>query len=190
MTYQHLDKPSYFFALCFKLHKVCLSAFVLLCFQVTANADTFALSNQPLRFADFFQLPIGSHGLQLTPKLLQAQGTRVELTGYMVLQENGSKPGQFFFTPRPVRMSEHADGDADDLPPSTVLVKLAPAQSSWIVPHTQGMIRLHGILSVGRQETEDGRVHWVQLQLDPEAIKNLNALEYATYLHSLQHRHR
>jgi hypothetical protein len=107
----------------------------------------------------------------------------------MVQQENGSKPGQFFFTPRPVQMSEHADGDADDLPPATVLVTLAPAQAAWWVPHTSGLIQLEGTLSVGRQEAPDGRVTWVQLQLNPEATRGMNAMEFAGHLHALQHRH-
>jgi len=125
----------------------------------------------------------------MSTALLQAQGKNVTLTGYMVQQENGAKPGQFLFTPRPVQMSEHADGDADDLPPATVLVKLAPEQAEWVVPHTRGLIQLQGRLSVGRQEGADGRVTWVQLQLNPDATRGMNTFEFANYLHSLQHRH-
>lgn len=149
---------------------------------MTANAQT-------LSFKDFFQFPVGPRGLEFSPVLQQAAGKQVLLTGYMVQQENGSKPGQFFLTPRPVQMSEHADGDADDLPPATVLVKLAPEQNSWTIPHTRGLIQLQGTLSVGRQEASDGRVTWVQLQLNPEATRGMNAFEFAELLHSLQHRH-
>jgi hypothetical protein len=156
----------------------------LLAFQCAVPA-----SAQPLRFSDFFQFPVGPRGLVLSPALQQAAGKQVVLTGYMVQQENGSKPGQFFFTPRPVQMSEHADGDADDLPPATVLVTLAPAQAAWWVPHTSGLIQLEGTLSVGRQEAPDGRVTWVQLQLNPEATRGMNAMEFAGHLHALQHRH-
>lgn len=118
-----------------------------------------------LSFKEFFQFPVGPRGLDIHPRLQQANGQAVRLRGYMVQQDHGSQRGQFFFTPRPVQMSEHADGDADDLPPATVLVKLAPAQSTWVVPHTVGLIELAGTLSVGRQEADDGRVTWVQLQL-------------------------
>ena len=86
-------------------------------------------------------------------------------------------------------MSEHSDGDADDLPPATVLVKLAPEQATWLVPHARGLIELQGKLSVGRQEAADGRVTWVQLQLNPEATKGMNAAEISNYLHSQQHPH-
>lgn len=164
----------------------------LMAFQClhTANAQTPQTPvAQALRFSDFFKAPVGPLGLEVNPSLLHAAGKQVMLTGYMVQQENGSKPGQFFFTPRPVQMSEHADGDADDLPPATVLVKLAPEQAAWLVPHTRGLIQLQGMLLVGRQEAPDGRVTWVQLQLNPEATRGMNTFEFAGYLHSLQHQH-
>ena len=86
-------------------------------------------------------------------------------------------------------MSEHADGDADDLPPATVLVQLAPEQAHWMVPHARGLMELQGTLSVGRQEADDGRVTWVQLQLSPDATRGMDPLEFSNHLHSLQHRH-
>ncbi len=130
-------------------------------------SHTSTPSPELLSFKDFFQWPVGPRGLDIHPRLQQANGQPVRLRGYMVQQDHGSHRGQFLFTPRPVQMSEHADGDADDLPPATVLVKLAPAQSTWVVPHTPGLIELAGVLSVGRQEADDGRVTWVQLQLQP-----------------------
>ena len=155
----------------------------------TTPAATPATVAQPLRFGDFFKFPVGPRGLELSPVLQQASGQQVLLTGYMVQQENGSQPGQFFFTPRPVQMSEHADGDADDLPPATVLVKLAAEQSNWVIPHTRGLVQLQGTLAVGRQEASDGRVTWVQLQLPPSATRSMNPREWAGHLHGLQHRH-
>jgi hypothetical protein len=153
------------------------------------NTARSANEAEPLLFKDFFRFPVGPRGLEIAPKLQQAHGKRVRLTGYMVQQENGSKPGQFFFTPRPVQMSEHADGDADDLPPATVLVQLAPEQAHWMVPHARGLMELQGTLSVGRQEADDGRVTWVQLQLSPDATRGMDPLEFSNHLHSLQHRH-
>lgn len=157
--------------------------------QVQAQTLTQTSSAQPLRFGDFFQFPVGPRGLELNPVLQQAAGKQVVLTGYMVQQENGSQPGQFLLTPRPVHMSEHADGDADDLPPATVLVTLAPEQASWLVPHVRGLIQLQGALSVGRQEAPNGRVTWVQLQLAPEATHSMNPPEFAGYTHAAQHKH-
>ena len=76
-----------------------------------------------LKFADFFVQPVGPRGLTLTDALRAADGRRVRLVGYMVSQEQPAA-GQFMLTARSVRMSEHADGEATDLPPATVQVML------------------------------------------------------------------
>ena len=141
-----------------------------------------------LSFRDFFHLPVGPTGLALSERLRQAQGQTVRLVGYMVQQEN-PLPGRFMLTPRPVQMSEHADGDADDLPPATVTVYLDPSQSDWKLPHTRGLVAVTGELAVGRLEESDGRVSWVRLRLNSEAIRGMTPFELANYQHSLQHRH-
>ena len=141
-----------------------------------------------LRFADFFKLPMGSRGAEMMPALLQADGRTVRLTGYMVQQERPLL-GHFMLTPRPVRMSEHSDGDADDLPAAWAMVYLDPEQQDVAVPYQRGLMELTGVLQVGRLEEKDGRVSWVRLQLQPEATRGMNAFEVANYLHSLQHVH-
>jgi hypothetical protein len=141
-----------------------------------------------LHFADFFKLPMGAKGAEMTPTLLQADGQSVRLTGYMVQAERPVM-GHFMLTPRPVRMSEHSDGDADDLPAAWVMVYLDPEQKDFAVPHQRGLMELTGVLHVGRLEEQDGRVSWVRLQLQPEATRGMNAFEVANYLHSLQHVH-
>ena len=141
-----------------------------------------------LRMQDFFQLPIGPRGLVITDRLRQAQGTVVRLTGYVVQQEVATL-GQFLLTPRPVLMSQHADGEADDLPPATVFVRLDVDRQDWAVAHARGLVEVTGTLDVGRQEERDGRVSWFRLQLAPEAIRGMNRFEVTQYLHSLQHTH-
>jgi len=121
-----------------------------------------------LRFSEFFAGPLGNAGLQPTDKLLAANGQRVRITGYMVAQEF-PRPGRFFLTPRPLVMSEHADGEADDLPPSTVVVFLPSTDSDLTPMRTRGLLQLTGTLSVGRQELDDGRVSWVRLALEPRS---------------------
>jgi len=121
-----------------------------------------------LRFADFFRQPVGPRGLEIADGLRAADGRTVRLVGYMVARED-AVAGRFQLTPRPVRMSEHADGDADDLPPATVTVLLDPAQQDRIVAHQAGLVALTGRLQVGRLEGADGRVSWFRLQLDPAA---------------------
>jgi hypothetical protein len=141
-----------------------------------------------LRFSDFFQMPIGPRGMAMSEALRQADGSSVRLVGYMVQQEI-AQPGRFMLTPRPVQMSEHADGEADDLPAATVMVYLAPSQQGWKLAHAHGLLELRGTLSVGRFEEADGRVSWVRLQLAPEGVRGMNSFEVAAYLHGQQHRH-
>jgi hypothetical protein len=78
--------------------------------------------------------------------------------------------GRFLLTPRPVRLSEHADGEADDLPPATVTVLLDPSQGQRLVSQRTGPIALTGHMQVGRHEEADGRVSWFRLQLDADAL--------------------
>ncbi|HSI51136.1 MAG TPA: hypothetical protein VLA61_22970 [Ideonella sp.] len=137
-----------------------VGSLLLVCGLSAAQAaDTAA---QTLRFADFFQTPVGAAGLQPTDRLLAAQDQQVRLVGWMVAQED-AVPGAFLLTARPVQMSEHADGDADDLPPATVLVRLLDA--SRVLPHQPGLIDLQGRLHYGRTVAPDGRVAWLELQL-------------------------
>lgn len=123
-----------------------------------------------LRFADFFRRPVGPRGLEIGPALAAAHGRRVRLVGYMVAQES-PRPGQLLLAPLPLRMSEHADGEADDLPPQTVTVWLHPSLRALVVPHREGPLTLVGRLEVGRQEADDGRVSWVRLHLDADAVQ-------------------
>jgi hypothetical protein len=122
-----------------------------------------------LKFSQFFRQPIGDRGLVLSDALRAADGQEVRLVGYMVAQEQ-PQPGRFWLTPRPVRMSEHADGEADDLPPATVTVRLDPSQQDRLIPHQDGLLVLTGRLRVGRAEDETGRVSWVRLELPPDAL--------------------
>lgn len=141
-----------------------------------------------LRFRDFFRMPMGPRGLEISDTLRRADGKTVTLTGYMVQQETPAI-GSFMLTPRPVQMSEHADGNADDLPPATVLVELDPTQKDWAVTHVRGLISLTGKLAVGRHEGLDGRISWVQLQLDADAVRGISPPEQALQQQSHQHKH-
>lgn len=124
-----------------------------------------------LEFSAFFARPVGPRGLEPSPALRAADGRLVRLTGFMVQREQ-PEPGGFLLAPLPVHMSEHADGDADDLPASTVHVRLDPSQRDRVVAHVPGRIALVGTLSLGRAESEDGtgRISWVRLQLAPDAL--------------------
>ena len=134
-----------------------------------ARAESAETPVEELSFAAFFKRPIGSRGLEISDDLRSADGRQVRLAGYMVAREE-AVPGRFLIAPRPVRLSEHADGDADDLPPATVTVLLDPSQVDRIVEHRAGPVVLQGRLHVGRSEDLGGRVSWFRLQLDPQAM--------------------
>ncbi|MFG6468542.1 hypothetical protein [Roseateles sp. BYS87W] len=131
-----------------------------------AWADT---APTPLAWRDFFVLPIGPHGLEPTPQLRAAHGQPVRLVGFMVQREQ-PQAGQFLLTPRPVAMSEHADGEADDLPATTVTVLLPPGQRDRIVAHQAGPVAVVGRLQYGPAEDATGRVSWLRLELEPGAL--------------------
>lgn len=141
-----------------------------------------------LRFRDFFRLPVGPTGLDISDTLRQADGQTVRLVGYMVQQEI-PVPDRFMLAPRPVQMSEHADGEADDLPPATAMVYLDAEQRDWAVPHVRGLVSVSGRLSVSRVEEQNGRVSWVRLQLGPDSVRGMSATELVGYLHNRQHGH-
>ena len=83
---------------------------------VTAlSQNALAQNSEILTFKSFYKLPIGSQGLEMTDALRNAHGKQRKIVGYMVQQERPSL-GRFLLSPRPVQMSEHADGEADDLP--------------------------------------------------------------------------
>jgi len=149
-----------------------------------------ALAQTPLtlRFADFYLQPQGPQGPHMTETLRRADGMTVRLVGYMVQKEVPTL-GRFMLSPRPVQMSDHADGDADDLPLALATVYLDPEQKEWVVPYTRGLIALTGRLELGRMEESDGRVSWVRLHLPAQATRGMNPLELASYFHSLQHQH-
>jgi len=112
-----------------------------------------------LGFGEFFVQPVGSRGLAFSDALRAADGRRIHLVGYMASQEQPA-PERFLLTPRPMRLSEHADGHADDLPPATVLVLLDPGQRNRVVVHQAGAIALgaqHCLRPLGHDGVTQGR---------------------------------
>ncbi len=143
----------------------------------------------PLELQAFFKMPIGPKGLEVSDKVLKASGQKVRLSGYMVKNEL-PMPGIFMLTPRPVQMSEHADGDANDLPASVCLVYLDDHQKNWIVPHVPGLLTIEGQFTFKRIEAEDGSVAWFHLHLAPDAVTAVNLEDHALKgLRPLHHSH-
>jgi hypothetical protein len=143
----------------------------------------------PLELQAFYKMPIGPKGLEVTDKVLQASGQKVRITGFMVKSESPT-PGAFILTPRPVQMSEHADGDANDLPASMCLVYLDSSQKSWLVPHIPGPVTVEGLFTFKRSEAADGSVAWFHLQLAADAVSVVRFDDLSSVHGSqLQHSH-
>lgn len=118
-----------------------------------------------LDFGDFFKLPIGPQGLELTAKAAALDGRKVRLLGYMVKQANPS-PWKILLSPIPVVTREREYSQAEDLPANVVHVFL-PRDPSPIRPYTPGLFLLTGRFEVGNRAEADGRVSMFRLYLDP-----------------------
>ena len=162
--------------------------FMLWILGISFSQSVLAQNFEILAFKNFYKFPVGSQGLEMTDDLRSAHGKERKIVGYMVQQERPHL-GRFLLSPRPVQMSEHADGEADDLPAALVTVYVDASQSDWAIPYTKGLISLTGTIEVGRLEETDGRVSWVRMRVTPEATRGMNPFELAQYFHSLQHKH-
>jgi hypothetical protein len=118
-----------------------------------------------LRFGEFFRLPVGRGGLEPSARLQALDGQRVRVLGYVVSEEQPT-PGLFMLTAHPVALAEVADGPADDLPPATLFVHLAPADAGKVVSHRPGLLVVSGVLEIGNQEEPNGRMSFARLRLD------------------------
>ncbi len=173
------------------LLSLCITALTTPFFISAATAQSLSPVSSAvpeLKFRDFYRMPVGPRGLEISDKLRKLDGQIVTLTGYMVQQETQAA-GYFLLTPRPVQMSEHADGEADDLPPSTVLVLLDVTQKDWVVSHARGLVSLTGRLAIGRQEGSAGRISWVRLQLPTEATRSISLVEHTAQQDGSPHKH-
>lgn len=136
-----------------------------------AHADRFTGTLPPLppdvselKFREFFALPMGSRGPELTAAIQKLDGQRVRILGYMV-RSSFSVPGTLLLTPFPVSMDDCHYGLADDLPPQTVHVEI-PEFAGKKVPFTPGLLLLTGALRLGPEQLPDGRNFTVHLRLE------------------------
>ncbi len=114
-----------------------------------------------LEFREFFDRA----GQELKPsgRLLQLQGNRVKLVGFMAKLEVAPRGG-FYLTPRPVSCDEEGAGTAD-LPVEAVyvVVRSSPGEE---VAYTPRALEVTGRLQVGYQVEADDRVTHIRLLLD------------------------
>ena len=146
-----------------------------------------------LRFAEFFQLPIGPRGLQASLKLLALDGQRVHMVGYMARQDGETAvPGLFILAPLPVALGDEDESFADDLPASVLYVHLQPRDSAGYVQHMSGLITVFGTLELGAQPEIDGRTSFVRLRLEAEpqhlaAPTSVSTVSILESTHVVQH---
>lgn len=124
-----------------------------------------------IKFGEFYRMPIGPLGLEPSEKLLASNGKRVRLVGYMVREENPA-PNRFMLSPLPVTLGDEDESLSDDLPPSTVFVRLTNTHDRN-VPYIPGLIHLTGILEIGAKDEAEGRVSAVRLILDAPISKRI-----------------
>lgn len=141
--------------------------------QVRSQVRTDYQEPTAIEFQSFFKMPMGPKGLEVTDKVSQSSGKLVRLKGFMVNSELPTR-GSFILAPRPIQLSEHADGDANDLPASVCWIYLDHSQKNWVVPHIPGPITVEGIFTFKRMEAPDGSIAWFHLQLAPNAVSEVH----------------
>ena len=118
-------------------------------------------------FDEFFRMPVGPKGLELTERLTSLDGKKVRILGHMVKQVRAT-PWTLLLSPVPATAHERDYGLAEDLPPNVVRV-LLPRNHQPKVLFTPGLLLLTGRLEVGDREEPDGRHSIVRLHLDPKS---------------------
>lgn len=147
-----------------------------------------------LRFADFFQLPVGPRGLKPSAQLQQLDGRKVRLVGYFVFEDWGTcfcppessadtagrkarrpmpawmkhvVPGRIMLAARPVSVSLGHYGLCDDLPPQVAYLSIA-SKFGEPVFFRPGLYAVTGTLSLGNRDEPDGRVSYVRLNVESD----------------------
>ena len=118
----------------------------------------------PLSFREFFDP--SPQGLEPSARLRSVAGKRVRLIGYMARMESPPKGG-FYLCASPVLATEAGGGTAD-LPPDAVLVVVRSAKGKELA-HIQRLLEVTGVLELGPQVDEDGRVSRIRILLEGPA---------------------
>ena len=146
-----------------------------------------------LGFDEFFKMPVGRFGLEMSDKLKSLDGKKVRLRGFMVKEDrcrggHAHNPadadkevvkGRFMLSPAPVMISYACFGTSDDLFPQTVFVRI-PELANKPVPYSSTPLEIIGTLSVGPSQEPDDRISQVRLVLDPLPVSVISQLESAS----------
>lgn len=142
-----------------------------------------------LKFEDFYKMPVGPLGLELTEKIKALKGKRVRIAGFQVVEKvsvcnaepnakdpvklaramiEASVPGRMMVTALPESVNYSHYGLCEDLPPQVLFVTVPEAYGESM-PQLQGPLMLTGTLDLGNKVEPDGRVSNVRLTLDRRA---------------------
>jgi hypothetical protein len=148
---------------------------------------------EELKFADFYKMPVGPRGLEMTERLKQLEGAKVRLSGYFVFEDWSScscpptsadaasnrrpampawmkhvVPGRAIFCPLPTSVNLDHYGLGDELPSQMAFLTIAPrfGQPVFFRP---GFFTAIGVLELGNKAEPDGRVSHVRLKVENEA---------------------
>ncbi len=116
---------------------------------------------EPLAFGEFF-VP-SPRELRPSPRLQALDGRRVRLTGFVVKMEDPPR-GAFYLAPRPIECDESGAGTGD-LPPEAVRV-VVRSRPGEVVPWIPRPVEVTGVLELGPQSDEEGRVSSIRIVLD------------------------
>jgi hypothetical protein len=105
-------------------------------------------------------------GLRPSAHVLSLSGRRVRMVGYMAQMEDPPKGG-FYLCASPVAAMEGGGGTAD-LPPDAVFVVVKSAKQNSLA-HVRKQLEVTGVLEVGPQVDDDGRVSNIRILLEGPA---------------------
>jgi hypothetical protein len=121
-------------------------------------------SAEPLSFQEFFEP--SAQVLKPSAHLLSLNRKRVRLVGYMAQMDEPPRGG-FYLCRFPVFAAEGGGGTAD-LPPDAVLVVVKSARGKELA-HVPRPLEVTGVLEIGPQVDEGGRISRIRILLDGPA---------------------
>ena len=162
---------------------------------------------EELRFSDFFKMPVGPKGLEMTERMHALAGKTVRLVGFFVYEDwttcgcpeepamQAKKksrrpaapawmkhviPGRAILSAVPTSVSLGHYGLGDELPPQTAYVHIA-SRFGEPVAFKPGLYSVTGKLEIGTKEEAEGRLSFVRIAVEgDEQIKPLAPARHAS----------
>ncbi len=149
---------------------------------------------EELRFEDFYKMPVGPRGLEMSERLHALAGKQVRLVGYFVYEDwttcacpdeapvpakksrrpaapawmKHVTPGRAMLASVPTSVSLGHYGLGDELPPQTAFVQIA-SRFGEPVAFKPGTYAVMGTLELGNREEPDGRISYVRLAVQSDS---------------------